>query len=231
MLVNRDKIVTAALRLIGVLRPNQVASSDSIETGQEALNLLIQSWVADGLQLWVLKAQLHPLTADTQSYTVGLSGNIAISRPDKIDTIIYRDAAGTYDRPLERLTRNEYYSLSSKQTKGVPVSFFYDSQLTNGVLYLWPYPLTVTTEKILIIYQKPFDYMDLAADTFEFPDWYFNAIKWGLAYQLCQEYEVTPEKFYMIRSQYEEEKNRVMEYDQEQGSLFFQPESIHYRGI
>ena len=231
MVLNRDNLITAALRIIGVLRPNQTASSDSLETGQEALNLIIRSWVADGLQLWVLKQQQHTLTADTKSYTVGTTGDISVSRPDKIDKVIFRSAAGTYDRPLERFTREEYWSLSTKQQNGEPTAFYYDPQLTTSTLYLWPYPLTVTNESIVIIYQKPFDDMDLSSDTFEFPSWYHNALKWGLAAQLYYEYRDDLNKGAFIERRAMEEKQRVMEYDQEQGSLYFQPESVFYRGL
>ena len=229
--LNRDQLIQMALRDINVLASGETADSQELTDASLALNSMVKSWVADGMQLWVLKTQLHSLTADTQSYTIGLTGNIAIPRPDKLDSVIYRNADGTYDRPLERLTRSEYYSLSAKQSKGVPVSFYYDPQLTNGVLYLWPYPLTVTTEKILIIYQKPFDDLDTSTDDFEFPPWYYEAIRWNLAENLAHSYGIPAIRYSMIKAKAREEKQRVMEYDQEQGSIFFEPESRFYNGL
>ena len=60
-----------------------------------------------------------------------------ISRPLQILNPRYKDEDGN-ERPLRVYSREEYYAINTKDTASVPVGVFYDPQMTNGLLRIWP---------------------------------------------------------------------------------------------
>ena len=69
--MNRDDIITFALKKIGVIPEDGTPSTAQVTTAALELNMLYKTWEANGLQLWARKlAVLFPET-DTVEYTVG----------------------------------------------------------------------------------------------------------------------------------------------------------------
>lgn len=227
--LNRDQIIGMALRDINVLASGETPTNQELSDASLSLNSMIKSWIADGLQLWVIESVDKALVADQVSYTVGLSGNISVPRPQRIDMVIYKK--GTYERKLFPISRDEYKGLSDKTAKGAPTSYYYDPQLTNGVLYLWPVIDTVTDEEIEVVYQKAFDDLDIGTNNFEFPPMYYEAIRWNLAENLAHQYGVPMSIYARVAAKAQLEKIRVMQYDQEDVSLLIQPASRYYYGV
>jgi len=58
-------------------------------------------------------------------------------RPLEIFDVRRLDADGN-EYPLFQLTRQQYLALNDKDALGPPVNYYYDPQLTDGVLYTWP---------------------------------------------------------------------------------------------
>jgi hypothetical protein len=66
--LERDELITAALRKLGVVAQGKTASADQITEGAEALNTMIKEWQNDGVRLWTLEWIARPL--DTASSEV-----------------------------------------------------------------------------------------------------------------------------------------------------------------
>jgi len=110
-----------------------------------------------------------------------------IDRPHELLEVYRRDYDNVVDVPMIRLSRTDFFTLSDKDSAGTPVNFYYDPQLTNSVLHVWPVANSnfANNSTFQLFIKKPFDDMDSATDSFEFPQEWYEAIVYGLATRLA----------------------------------------------
>jgi hypothetical protein len=225
--IDRDGLINGALRIIGVLDPEAgSATATQITNGAETLNMIIKTMAADGMPLWAIKKKTITLVADQANYTVtGLS----IPRPLKIVAAYRSDITGTdeVDTPMEIITRDEYIQLGNKATNGPPILLYYDPQLTDALATVYVYPTpdstVVTNYNIKMYYQSPFEDFDASTDTPDFPQEWYNTLKWKLAAELGFEYGVPGSRLDRIIQKAEAEHEYVLDMYAEEGSIYFHP--------
>lgn len=228
--ITRDDLIKASLRLIGVGSIDEDPTSDEITQASVALNIMLKAWQVDGLQLWQIRQKSLTPIEDQYQYNLGITeptGDVVGSRPMRIIDIYRRNTTDVVDVVLLPMSRFDYWNLSDKNTAGTPVNYYYDLQLTDGVLNVWPAPdATFASDNTLeILYQKPFDDMDVSStDSFEFPNEWYEAIKYGLAVRLAPEYGVPRLERAYLAQESKVLKDDVMGWDQEGTSVFFSPE-------
>lgn len=113
-----------------------------------------------------------------------------IQRPLRINHAYYRDhttAEVKTDTRMYEISRDEYLSLSAKNTESRPTEYYFDPQLTNCVLNIYGEPTDVK-DTIVLAMQFPFDDMDAAANDFSFPVEWLDAIHLNLAARLASAY-------------------------------------------
>lgn len=225
---SRDNLIKGALRLIGVLAQGETPSTDQVTEASEALNFLVKAWQADGMPLWGIKEYELTLTASTAKYRIGLSQTVNISKPLRIISA-YR-STGTTDTPLTIITRDEYNRLGTKSNTGYPIQLYYDVQNTYGDLYVNPVPdATVAADStITIVYQRSFEDFDAAADEPDFPQEWFDALKYGLATRLAPEYGVPVSERQLLLQEMTRIKQEALSMGTEEGSIFFAPDIRSY---
>lgn len=132
------------------------------------------------------------VTIPANSQGAAASGNVVytyttrVNIPYRVWNVQRHDENGL-DVELEELSREEYLALPNKTSEGVPNSYFYDAQLNNGVLYVWPEPSDVSI-RLRFTYSRILEDFDAATDTPDFPqDWYL-AIIYQLAVLLAPSY-------------------------------------------
>jgi hypothetical protein len=230
-------IISASLRAIGVGDAEGTLSPSTTETTNAltALNYLVTSWQADGLQVWCHKTVSYTLSA-ASSYTIGASGaTITAARPLSIIQAWLRDTStNPIDIPVEIISRSEYNELSSKSATGMPVKLFYDPEYdrdasnnganAKGKIYVWPTPSAteVTNYDLYMVTVRPIQDFNASSDTFDFPQYWYNAIKWGLAHELSFDYGLPVEIQDRVKAKAMEEKDRAMAFDVDQTPVFFQ---------
>lgn len=230
--IDRDTLIKSSLRLVGVGSIDEDPTANEIITAAEALNIMVKAWQADGLQLWQVRSySLTPIESD-YIYTLGTGGqitDISGKRPLRIIEAYYREISTVIDVPMIRLSREEYYALSDKDTEGTPVQYYFDPQLNQSVLNIWPAPDSnfATNYTIELLYQKPLDDLDTSTDDFEFPSEWYEAIKYGLAVRLAPEYFLPITLRRQLKKEADEIKELVMDWDTEDTSIFLQPD---YKG-
>src|SRR3990167_1950044 len=145
--ITRDEIINAAFRAIGVLDPEGgTATATQITNGAQALNFLVKSWQAHGLNLWKRQMVSIVLTAATASYVLGTT--TSTPRPTRILDGYVRSSTGN-DTPIKILSREEYNRFGLKTATGTVVSIYYDPQLDDGRVYVYPVPSTTSGTLIL----------------------------------------------------------------------------------
>lgn len=226
-LVNRNDIISASLRLLEVIGIGETPETEDFTNCAQALNIMVKAWQIDGYKLWAVKDISVTLVASNATYQIGDTatgtGAVITNRPLRIQDAYIRDASG-HDTSLEIISRQEYDILSEKTTEGVPNQIFYDPALTNGVLTVWPVP-TDALSTIHLVVQKPLADFNLSTDNPDFPQEWYQALKWGLAAEIAPEYGTSERKITRIEQKAMLYKEQLNNWTQEEPSMFFMPES------
>jgi hypothetical protein len=221
----RASLVKSALRVIGVVAQGESPTTTQSDEANEALNMLIKAWQADGMPLWAIKEYSITPIDGTASYEIGVGKAVNTAKPLRITQAFFKMATGV-DVPMTALTRDEYNRLGNKTSTGQPIQYYYDVQNMSGTLYVFPVPDAVAsagTNRIRIVYQRPYEDMDADANEFDFPQEWFQALKFGLAEVLAPEYGVPLEQYGYLRKVSKEYKDTALSMGTEEGSFYFQP--------
>lgn len=104
-------------------------------------------------------------------------------RPLEILTCLLRDINGN-DTPMDRMTLQDYEALPSKAIPTYltdPTSFYYQSDLNNGTLYLDLYGAQDVTKHLHLVYLRPVQDFTNPGDNPEYPQAWFSPLAWGLS--------------------------------------------------
>lgn len=176
------QIITYALGKIGVLAQGEAPDAAQAAGALVELNLILKEWAFHGPWLSTKREGTATAVADTASYA--LSDN-----PVRVLDVRWRDANGN-DLPMTALSREGYYDLPDKSVNGVPTSYFFDPQRAAQTLYVWPYPLTVTTETYRFTYQRRIEDVTSLDDDLDIPQEQLSMVGFVLASRLCDDYSL-----------------------------------------
>jgi len=95
-----------------------------------------------------------------------------IQRPLKIVEAYIRDEVSNTEVELDVVAKQEYESMSAKESEGEPNLIAYDPLLVDGKAYVYP-RFSDGKSLIKIVFQRPFEDFDAASDTPDLPqEWY-----------------------------------------------------------
>lgn len=237
--VNRDALITSALRKLRVVVEGSTATAVQLSAGAEVLNIMLKSWAVDGLKLWCYQQVQVPMVANQPSYTIGPTGaNVTAVRPLRVfeygNFIRYTTGGVNYDTPLRLISRQEYLQLGAKGTAGVPNSIYYfpgidvAGGLTSpstgyGTLFVYV-TASDTTRTVFLNAQRPLFDMTNATDEFDVPPEWFKAIRLNLAYELADEYEVEEQRILRLRVEAKDALEQCNAWSTEEASSSFTPD-------
>ena len=228
--VNRNQVITSALRKLGVLELGEVPDAETIANGSFVLNLLIKQLATSGLRLWTIDEYILPLVANKTFYTIGpaLTSDLATDRPLKVIQSFLRNTSATpnIDIPMTLISKQEYNILGSKFSTGIVNSIYYDIRQTEGILhvFLTPDANTSTNYELHFFGQRPLYDINSASDVPDFPNEWFNTLVWNLADQLAIEYGVPANHRQEIAMRAKAYLDQMDDWDVETTSTFFQPD-------
>jgi hypothetical protein len=236
----RDDIIKRALRIIGAISQGETPSATAVTEAAITLNEVFKEWQADGLQLWKRATlPLNGFTVGTSAVTLQSNGAPSNLAPSKIIDIFYKNTASGQDTTLTHMTYSEYVRFTPKATSySTPTQWYYqtpgakDSAVYSGgnwgVLTFFPGFSTtfITDNTIYIVGIYPFYDFDTSSDQPDLPDYLINALVWALADQLAYEYGVALQERDRITKKAMFHKAVALSFDQEEGSLFFRPETF-----
>jgi hypothetical protein len=110
-------IIKHACKLIGVLEPGESMSSDDAKDGLETLNYVVDSWNIQGLALYNTVNITASLTGGKNPHTIGITGDINISRPIKIQRAFTRSsvsATNPVDFMMDPVDNDRYQEFAIK---------------------------------------------------------------------------------------------------------------------
>ena len=225
-----DQIVNAALRKIAALGDGQSPSATQLSNGTQALNLMLKTFMTKGMPLWVISEYSLTMSA-THNYTFGIGQTINIPAPLKVLQAILVTTSDGSTRELEVKSHNDYNLLSNQSSVGSPTGYWYQPLNQTGVFHLWPIPdsATIAQQTVLIVYQRPFFDMVSGADTLDFPQFWQEAVVYGLAWRLAPEYGLPLADRTALKAEAEMLLQEALSFGTEEGSLFLQPDWLRWK--
>ncbi len=222
-----DQLCNAALRKLSVLGDGQAPSVTQLANATEALNVMLKTFMADGMPLWVMAEYNVPLTA-THDYTLGVGQTINIPAPLKVTQVILKDLTQKTSIPLNIRSHYDYNLLANQGSIGTPTTYWYEPLNQTGVLHIWPIPdaYAIANQVATIVYQRPFYDQVAGTNTLDFPQWWQEAVIFGLAWRLSPEYGVPLADRNELKIVAEFFHQTAMSYGTEEGSLFIQPDWV-----
>lgn len=182
-----NEIIIEARRKIGVHDDEEPLEAQDFLTGQRAMTMMLKTWQAEGVMCWTLTEGTLTLVASTESYLFGAGGAFT-TVPLEITSI--RINRGSNDIPMLRLSREDYYDLPNKTNTGYPTQFYYDRQRSGGTLFVWPAP-DASAGTLKFTYRRLIMDMDSSVDTPDVPQEWLDAMVYGLAKRLGENYGLT----------------------------------------
>ncbi len=122
---------------------------------------------------------------------------------------------------INLISREEYMLLADKDTTGPLTQAYYDKQLTNIKLFVWPTAVNMK-EYVKFTARLAVDDFDAAANNAQFPVEWLRALKFNLAAEIAIEYDVSPEKLIMLETKARITKKQAQRFDKEFTSIFFE---------
>lgn len=168
-------LISLALRDTGAYGEGEALSAGDSADAFTTLQQLLALLQIDGLMVYAQVTSSFAATG-ALSYTVGTGGNVAITRPDKIDNAYWR--SGTLDYPITMLDSYEKYLDIVQKTLGSdPQYAFYLPSYPLGTLYLYPQPSTGT---VYITRLEALPALTSITDTITLPPAYMLPIRYSL---------------------------------------------------
>lgn len=217
----KTEAIKDALVMVGGIEDEGTPSSEQNAYCSRILNRMLKAWSVRGLKLWKWTDLTISLVDGQAAYELGPTGDEIINRPVAIRDP--RRVVDSVETEIRLVSRSEYMNQPSKDSEGEPVFVYYDPQLTNGVLYVWPTPAD-SLNSIKLSYKSYIEDMDDPSDNFEFPVEWEEAIVYGLAMRLIPKYEVKGEDAARITDMAMAFLNDAEINDADTGSVFLQPE-------
>lgn len=216
--VNRDQLIKGALRLAGVIAQGETPTASQISDASESLNLMTKAWMADGMPLWAIETLSIPFVAGQNTYT--------ISTPKLLKPIQSwnRNTSSQVDIPVRMISREEYNILGNKSTTGNPIQIFFNPNRDSTEIKVFPTPDSISAAQntLYLVAQRPYQDFDTASDTPDFPQEWYEAVKYGLAVRLAGEYNIDIETRRVLVAEAAAIKQEALSFGTEENSLYFQ---------
>lgn len=224
--LTRNQIINGALRKCQVLSEGMTATSSQIADASEALNNLVAEYRALGMMLWKRVEIEIPTVVDQKDYSIGIAKEIDVPYPlHVLQARLQTSPTSTYIN-LNILPSYRFNLLPPTST-GVPVSVVYQPKIDYGVLSVWPTPNAAVPSgtKIILTAIAPTEVFDVAGDYADFPGEWYNALVYGLALLLADEFALPLQDKQWIEKQSERHLATALSNGTEDGSFFISPDS------
>lgn len=147
-------------------------------------------------------------------------GDLYQQRPTRLFSATRKDGTTGYEIPLQIINRTDYQAIPSKTVEGRVVQVYFDPQLDNSRVYVWPTPDSYQDVLALSV-DRTMQEMTSDSDTFDIPPEWVETLKYGLATRLAPEYGVPLSERQLLEAEYKSLKDSADNADREQGSVFF----------
>ena len=224
--LNRNQLIEAALRKLGVLAKGQTPDAEDYTNGTIALNAVVAELQTIGMPLWARTEYTFPLVAAQATYTIGVGQTLNTPFPLKLQQAVLTDTNSRSTLDMQIVSIYEYNQLSPLNSSGEPVQVCYQPQINLGTITVWPTPdaSAALYKTIKLVFQAPFDDFVSSTDTPDFPKEWHQTIIYKLAETLAPEYGIPLGDQGMIVQMAEKHLTAALSFGTDESGVFFQPD-------
>ena len=187
-----------------------------LKTAKRSLNIMFADWANRGLNQWTIKERTLTVVEGQRVYPLDT---------DIIDVLAVVVRRGTTDYTIDRVSRDQYLSIPTKESTGRVTQFFLNRQITPD-LQVWPVPDN-STDVLVYNCLTRIDDADTMTNTMDVPFRFYPCLAAGLAYYISL--KRAPERVQMLKAVYEEEMRRAVDEDRDRASFQIAPSLRNYR--
>ena len=187
-----------------------------LKTAKRSLNIMFADWANRGLNQWTIKERTLTVVEGQRIYP--LLQNV-------IDVLAVVVRRGATDYTIDRVSRDQYLSIPTKESTGRVTQFFLNRQITPD-LQVWPVPDN-STDVLVYNCLTRIDDADTMTNTMDVPFRFYPCLAAGLAYYISL--KRAPERVQMLKAVYEEEMRRAVDEDRDRASFQISPSLRNYR--
>src|SRR3990167_6433365 len=204
-----QELITYALRLINITAQHETPEANDSERGRVEMNMMLKDWMRYE-HIWRVKEGYVLIVADQAGYSL-------TPRPHRVHDMRYRNAS-SLDTTMIEMTRDQYYNLPDKASKGIPTQWFFDPQRDSDSLWIWPVLDTLDTttpETLRVTYQRRFEDVDTLTETLDITQAYLGVVGYNLAARLADSFGRSGGHIDRIVGRAEQLKEEMMDDDRE----------------
>lgn len=129
------------------------------------------------------------------------------------------DTSG-YEIEILNWSRLDYMSMPNKDEQSVPTISYADRQRDNYTVHLWPTP-NDSSIVIPFTYERKIEVISDSEDTWDIPEYWFNALVLCLAVRVGPRFGVNPVRFAEIKEQAAEALDTALSFDKDMADVRF----------
>lgn len=189
-----EAIITPALQDLGVLAAVETPTAADSALGLRKLNILIDQWAAERLQIFTVTRTTWALTPGQSVYSVGPGQTVNIPRPTFVQDIHYlrTDLTPVLEQTMEPLTEDAFAQLRQKgYSSPFPTRWYYNPTFPNATLTLWPVPTDGSLQGVIYAPTAVARFATIH-DTVSLPPGYERMMVSNLALEMAPAFEVQP---------------------------------------
>jgi hypothetical protein len=145
-----------------------------------------------------------------------------LQRPIRIIEAYVRNEDSDAEWEIDVVAKSEYEAMGIKTSAGIPNIISYEPSLGDGKAYIYP-QISNGNTLIKVVFQRPFEDFDAAADTPDFPQEAYRALMYALAVDLSPTYGLPVEDRRALKSEAVVAFSELRMNEPEEGSLMLQP--------
>ncbi len=125
---------------------------------------------------------------------------------------VRRRDSNTYEIPIAFESRKDYFNFPDKSSTGSPIQAYFSRQRDPGIMYLWPTPST-SEYAINFTYERPIQVINLGTDSFDIPDYWYEAFIYNLALRLIPKFGCSQGRAALIQQMAKESLDLALNFD------------------
>lgn len=187
-MTGRD-LVSASLRLLGVLASGETPSASEATDGLSALNRLIDSWSNESLLIPNKVREVFPFVSSKAAYTMGPGGDFNTTRPQRIENALLQVTGGSapVEIPMHLLTEDQYANILLKgMVSNMPLYAYAEGTYPLETINFYPVP--ATSYNVVLYSWKPISEIATLDTVISLPPGYERALNFNLAVDLSPEF-------------------------------------------
>lgn len=226
-MINRDTIITEALRKCGRIGDGRVATANQIAACTQALASVVNHLATKGMPIWKNNVYEYSFSLlATGSANMGPAASLVTSEiPLKVTGAWRKDNLTNTQISLYIQTKDEQLDTPILTVTSAPINCYFRPIKTFGEVKVWPLPDTYwqTNGELVLNVTEAFTQAATSTDLPDFPNHWELYLTYMLAHTIAPQNGVPINERQLIEKAMVALETDVLGFSNEEGSVFFQP--------